>query len=225
MRDRALHDSSDLEGLAYDDAGLVPVVAQDAGSGRVLMLAWAHRDALERSLDTGEMHFWSRSRQALWRKGETSGNVLQLRSLHADCDGDTVLALVRPTGPACHTGDATCFGAGARPTAEDTPSPDPLDQLRDILDARARNRPEGSYTTRLLEDENLRLKKLGEETAELIAALAKRDDARAIQEAADVVYHLLAALRAREITLDDVRAVLARRGGGGAGTFSSGRSV
>lgn len=214
--DRALGTPESLDELAFDDRGLVPVVTQDVANGAVLMVAWANREALRLSLQTGQMHFWSRSREELWRKGESSGNTLTVCSLHADCDGDTVLALVDPAGPACHTGDATCFGAGARPTGGPDPSPDPLDQLRDVLDRRAVARPEGSYTTRLLEDENLRLKKLGEETAELVTALARGDDARAVEEAADLLYHLLAALRAREITLDDVRDVLGRRRTGGA---------
>ena len=222
MTDRTLGPRESLDDLVFDERGLIPVVAQDAETGAVLMVAWANREALWLSLETGEMHFWSRSRGELWRKGETSGNTLAVRSLHADCDDDTVLALVDPSGPACHTGEATCFGAGARPSrgggpdgderpAPGSASPDPLNDLRDVLDARAADRPEGSYTTRLLQDENLRLKKLGEETAELVTALARGDDAGATEEAADLLYHLLAALRAREISLDDVREVLAGR--------------
>ncbi len=192
MNDRALGNADDLEGLSYGEDGLVLVVAQDARDGRVLMVAWANQHALERSLATREMHFWSRSRSQLWKKGETSGNVLRVVSLHADCDGDAVLARVHPTGPACHTGDPTCFGEGA--------DPEGLGAVLVALDAtmagRARARPERSYTVRLLDDENLRLKKLGEETAELVAALARGDGERTREEAADLLYHLLAALRA-----------------------------
>jgi phosphoribosyl-ATP pyrophosphohydrolase/phosphoribosyl-AMP cyclohydrolase len=194
--DRRLASPADFASLRFDDKGLVPVVAQDAGTGRVLMVAWANRDALEKTLETGEAHFWSRSRQSLWKKGETSGNVLELRSLHADCDADTVLALVHPTGPACHTGDATCFGDGA--------SGGVIDGLWSIIQERARTMPEGSYTTKLLRDENLRLKKLGEETAELVTALARAESSRIPEEAADLIYHLLAALQGAGVELGAV---------------------
>ena len=174
------------------------------------MLAYANREALEASLSSGEMHFWSRSRDTLWRKGETSGNTLQVRSLHADCDGDAVLALVVPTGPACHTGESTCFGEDSAPTGPEATG-DALTRLAATIEARAADRPEGSYTTRLLEDRNLRLKKLGEETAELVAALATGDVEQAVEEAADVLYHVLVALRAEGATFADVAAELARR--------------
>ena len=208
MTDRTLRGPADLDGLRFDDQGLVPVVAQDAGSGRVLMVAWANREALTRAFESGELHFWSRSRGALWRKGETSGNVLALRSLHADCDGDTVLALVDPAGPACHTGEDTCFGEGAAPAGGRTAA---LDQLWAVIKERARSLPEGSYTTKLLKDENLRLKKLGEETAELVIALSRADAARASEEAADLIYHLWAALAGAGIELDEVAKVLEKR--------------
>ena len=162
MSDRTLRNVADLDSLDFGKSdGLVPVVAQDARTGEALMLAYANRDALAASLSSGEMHFWSRSRNVLWRKGETSGNTLRVRSLHADCDADSVLALVVPTGPACHTGEATCFGAGSAPEG----TGDALTRLAATIEARAADRPQGSYTTRLLEDRNLRLKKLGEESA------------------------------------------------------------
>lgn len=228
MTDRTLRAASDLDGLDFaKHTGLVPVVAQDADDGRVLMVAFATREALERTLSTGEMHFWSRSRGTLWRKGETSGNVLSLVSLHADCDGDTVLARVRPVGPACHTGEKTCFGelappggaAGARGAAgaegaapSSITAPDTaLAALDATLAARQAERPQGSYTVRLLDDENLRLKKLGEETAELVAALAKGDRERSREEAADLLYHLLAALRGAGVPLAEVLAALEAR--------------
>lgn len=210
MTDRALRSASDFDALRFDAQGLVPVVAQDAGGGAVLMVAWADRDALERTLASGEMHFWSRSRRAPWKKGETSGNVLRLRSLHADCDGDTVLAIVDPTGPACHTGEATCFGEAAAPRATAGAS-GAIDGLWAVIQERARTRPEGSYTTKLLADENLRLKKLGEETAELVAGLAKADRARIPEEAADLIYHLLAALKGADVELEAVVAALEGR--------------
>jgi len=219
MTDRALANVVDLDGLDFDKAGgLLPVVAQDASDGRVLMVAWANREALDRTLATGDAHFWSRSRATLWKKGETSGNVLHVESLHADCDGDTVLMRVTPTGPACHTGEDTCFGAiealrsdhGAALKAREDPGT-VLAELDAVLAARQRERPEGSYTVRLLEDENLRLKKLGEETAELVAALAKGDHERAAEEAADLVYHILAALRGSGVELSEVMGALDTR--------------
>ncbi len=212
--DRTIATATDLGSVRFDDNGLVPVVAQDEDSGAVLMVAWSNREALEHTLATGAVHFWSRSRGELWKKGETSGNVLELASLHADCDGDTLLALVRPTGPACHTGEVTCFGEGAQPGAADAGTVgDTLTRLDAVLASRAAERPSDSYTTRLLEDENLRLKKLGEETAELVAALAKNDTPRALEEAADLVYHLLVALRAEGVGLDEIRSALEDRAG------------
>ena len=208
MTDRTIQNVADLDSLDFGKSdGLVPVVAQDARSGEVLMLAYANRDALEASLSSGEIHFWSRSRDVLWRKGETSGNTLEVRSLHADCDKDSVLALVVPRGPACHTGEATCFGASSAPENRGHA----LTRLAATIEARAANHPEGSYTTRLLKDRNLRLKKLGEESAELIAALATSSVEEAVEEAADLVYHMLVALRAEGATFADVAAELARR--------------
>lgn len=197
MTERTLSTTTDLDALAFDrSGGLLPVVVQDADTGQVLMVGFANRVALEKTLETGEAHFWSRSRQALWRKGETSGNTLSVLSLHADCDADTVLVRARPAGPTCHTGEATCFGAGSGASVGT------LGALDRTLAARAEERPEGSYTVRLLDDGNLRLKKLGEETAELVAALATGDRDRAAEEAADLVYHLLVALRAEGLGAD-----------------------
>lgn len=183
---RKIETDRELDGLAWDERGLVPVVAQNDRSGAVLMVAWADREALTRTLETGFMHYRSRSRDALWKKGETSGNVQEVTAMYADCDRDTVLALVRPAGPACHTGAPTCFGGAA-------PAEGILPELEAVIRARTGQPSEGSYTRRLLEDEDLRMKKLGEETAELITALL-RDPARAPDEAADLVYHLLVAL-------------------------------
>jgi phosphoribosyl-AMP cyclohydrolase / phosphoribosyl-ATP pyrophosphohydrolase len=192
MTDRRLGSVADFEALDFERAnGLVPLVVQDARSGDVLMLGFANRVALEKTLETGQVHFWSRSRGELWRKGETSGNTLALESLHADCDGDTVLARVTPAGPTCHTGERSCFGEGTS-----SPVGGVLARLAETIASRAAERPEGSYTVKLLDDENLRLKKLGEESAELVPALAKGDTIRAAEEAADLLYHLLVALRA-----------------------------
>ena len=195
----------DLTTLDFDKGnGLVTVVAQDAATGAVLMVAHADREALERTLATGEMHYRSRTR-GLWHKGATSGHVQRVVALAADCDGDAVLARVVPAGPACHTGAVTCFGA---------PTADALSTLDATIAARAADAPAGeppSYTQRLLADRNLRLKKLGEEMAELVTACADGDVVRAAEEGADVVYHALVALRAVGVSLDDVRGVLAAR--------------
>jgi phosphoribosyl-AMP cyclohydrolase / phosphoribosyl-ATP pyrophosphohydrolase len=206
---RAILTPAALDTLRFDDRGLIPVVAQDAASGSVLMVAWANREALETTLRTGSMHYWSRSRGELWPKGATSGHVQELVSLHADCDGDTLLARVRQEGPACHTGEATCFGA-VEPVPDAVPAGDVLQELWAILEARDRERPEGSWTTRLLEDENLRLKKLGEETVELVTALV-RGEARAGEEAADLIYHLMVALKGAGRNWSEVEAELRRR--------------
>jgi phosphoribosyl-ATP pyrophosphohydrolase/phosphoribosyl-AMP cyclohydrolase len=200
----------DLEAIDFEKGGgLVSVVVQDAASGAVLMTAFADREALERSIATGEMHFRSRSR-GLWHKGATSGNTQRVVSLEADCDGDAVLARVAPAGPACHTGTASCF-------PETALSADAIAELDAIIAARLTAMPaesdssRSSYTRRLAEDRNLRLKKLGEECAELVVACADNDRGRAVEEAADLVYHTLVALRSVGASLDDVRRALAAR--------------
>jgi phosphoribosyl-ATP pyrophosphohydrolase/phosphoribosyl-AMP cyclohydrolase len=198
----------DLDALDFEKGqGTVTIVAQDADTGVVLMVAHADRDALEHTIATGEMHYRSRTR-GLWRKGATSGNVQQVVALAADCDGDAVLAQVRPAGPACHTGTISCFGESAL-------TPDALSALDATIAARAADtsRAEGreSWTRRLLGDRNLRLKKIGEEAAELVVACADDDTVRAREEGADLVYHALVALRAVGSSLADVRSVLAQR--------------
>ena len=202
----------DLDALDFaKGGGLVTVVTQDADTGAVLMVAHADREALEHTLATGEMHYHSRTR-GLWHKGATSGNVQQVVVLLPDCDGDAVLARVRSPGPACHTGSRSCFGAPAL-------AADALGTLDATITARASDAPpasaeeKSSYTRRLLADRNLRLKKIGEESAELVTACADGDRVRAIDESADVVYHALVALHAVGGTLDDVRAALAARVG------------
>ena len=201
----------DLAALDFaKGGGLVSVVVQDATSGAVLMTAFADREALERTIETGEMHFQSRSR-GLWHKGATSGNTQRVVSLEADCDVDAVLARVMPAGPACHTGRTSCFGAAALRAdaiAElDATIAERLTPSTPTPDAGERR----SYTQRLGADRNLRLKKLGEEYAEFVVACADGDRARAIEEAADVVYHTLVALRSVGASLDDVRRALADR--------------
>lgn len=187
--------------------GLVTVVAQDADTGVVLMVAHADRDALTRAMTTGEMHYTSRTR-GLWHKGGTSGNVQRVVSLTADCDRDAILARVRPAGPACHEGTTSCFRNEAL-------GADALGVLDRTIAARASS-PDAdadSYTAILLRDRNLRLKKLGEEAVELTMACVDGDRARAADEGADVIYHTLVALRAAGVSLDDVRHVLAQRVG------------
>jgi phosphoribosyl-ATP pyrophosphohydrolase/phosphoribosyl-AMP cyclohydrolase len=192
----------DLNALDFEKGGgLVTVVAQDASTGQVLMVAFASREALERTLASGEMHYQSRSR-GLWHKGGTSGNTQRVVTLSADCDGDAVLARVIPAGPACHTGAPTCFGDIAADT---------LAELDATIDGRANAGGKGSYTARLLADRNLRLKKIGEEASEFVTACADGDTERANEEAADVLYHLLVALHAAGGSLGAVRETLRSR--------------
>ena len=193
--------------LDFDKAnGLVTVVTQDARTGVVLMIAHADREAIERTIETGEMHYRSRSRGP-WHKGATSGNTQRVVSLTPDCDGDAVLARVHPAGPACHTGSTSCFGDAA--LAADALAT--LDRTLGDRGASAASAGSASYTQRLLADRNLRLKKLGEEAAELVTACADGDPTRAAQEGMDLVYHTLVALRALGVTLDELRAVAAER--------------
>ncbi|MEZ4416240.1 MAG: bifunctional phosphoribosyl-AMP cyclohydrolase/phosphoribosyl-ATP diphosphatase HisIE [Gemmatimonadota bacterium] len=194
----------DLDQLRFGGAdALVPVVAQDYDTGRVLMMAHANREAVERTLETHELHFWSRARRQLWRKGETSGNVLHVHALKADCDGDTLLAQVRPAGPVCHTGAATCFGNDLTAGV--------VDRLWRRLESRRTADPATSYTAELLADENRRLKKLGEECAELVVALARGERDRIDEEAADLLYHVLVALVGAGRPLAGVLEELSRR--------------
>lgn len=181
----------DLDTLDFDkNGGVVTVVTQDADTGVVLMVAAANREALERTIRSREMHYTSRTR-GLWHKGASSGNRQRVVSLTGDCDGDAVLARVRPAGPACHTGGLSCFGGDAR-------GADAVAVLDRTIARRAAD-PMGAgdgYTLRLLRDRNLRLKKLGEEVAELVMACADNDAPRATAEASDLVYHALVALHA-----------------------------
>lgn len=189
--------------------GLVPVVAQDHATGEVLMVAWATPAAIKETLTRGRAVFWSRSRQCLWEKGETSGNTLELIALHADCDRDTLLILVRPKGPACHQGTLTCFA--------DQPLTDGgayafLGALEQVIDQRMRAPDSKSYTARLIAEGPKRLaQKVGEEGLETALALSGGDDAEATNEAADLLYHLAVALRARGLSLTQVVDELSRR--------------
>jgi phosphoribosyl-ATP pyrophosphohydrolase/phosphoribosyl-AMP cyclohydrolase len=195
------------EQLVYDERGLVPCVVQDWNSGEVLMLAYMNETALARTRETGELHLYSRSRGELWHKGATSGNVQLVRALRADCDGDTVLALVEPAGPACHTGERTCFHRG-----ELAPAPsEVLPELERTIDERASSRPAGSYTVELLEDPQLVGAKVMEEAEEVARAAREESDERVDEEAADVIYHLLVLMHGRGRSLADAEQVLDER--------------
>ncbi len=203
----------DLEAVDFaKGGGLVTIVAQDATTGTVLMVAHADREALERTLDSGEMHYTSLTR-GLWRKGATSGNTQRVVSLALDCDGDSVLARVIPAGPACHEGTVSCFGEAALEA-------DAVAAVSAVIESRAASlRKSGTptYTQRLLNDRNLRLKKLGEEAAELVIACADGDRERSAQEGADLVYHALVALRSVGVSFRDVQQVLSERASANAG--------
>ncbi|HEX6698154.1 MAG TPA: bifunctional phosphoribosyl-AMP cyclohydrolase/phosphoribosyl-ATP diphosphatase HisIE [Solirubrobacteraceae bacterium] len=190
--------------IAYDERGLVPVVVQDWRTGEVLTLAWANAEAVARTRDTGELHLWSRSRAELWHKGATSGNTQRVRALRMDCDGDALLALVEPAGPACHTGERTCFHHG-----DLVPAPhEALPTLERTLAARAAERPEGSYTVELLDDPPRVGAKVQEEAEEVARAAREETDERVDEEAADVLYHLTVLLHARGRALGDAEEVL-----------------
>jgi phosphoribosyl-ATP pyrophosphohydrolase/phosphoribosyl-AMP cyclohydrolase len=194
--------------IVYDERGLVPCVVQDWHSGEVLTLAYMNALALERTRATGELHLWSRSRSVLWHKGESSGNTQALRALRIDCDGDAVLALVEPAGPACHTGERSCFHRGEL----EPPAPhEALPALERTLDARARERPAGSYTVELLDDPPSIGEKVMEEAEEVARAAREESDERVDEEAADVLYHLLVLLHGRGRRLADAEQVLSAR--------------
>ena len=197
------------DGITFDAQGLVPVVVQDHASGDVLMVAWANAEALGRTAESGLAHFWSRSRQALWRKGETSGHELRVREVRVDCDRDTLLMVVDPVGPSCHTGSRTCFGEST-PTASGV-----LDEVRRVIAARDAERPEGSYTVRLLNKGlDHTLKKIGEEATEVVLAAKGESDERLAEEAADLIFHVLVALHQRGLGPGAVLEVLRKRRSG-----------
>ena len=196
--------------IAYDSQGLVPVIVQDWNTGEVLTLAYANEEAVRRTRDSGELHLYSRSRQEQWHKGATSGNTQAVRALRLDCDGDALLALVEPAGPACHTGARTCFHNGdAQP--EVTAPHETLPELERTLRARQAERPAGSYTVQLLDDPQLIGEKVMEEAEEVARAAREETDDRVDNEAADVLYHLTVLLHSRKRTLADVEEVLDAR--------------
>ncbi len=194
-----------VDDVKFDERGVIPAIVQDAGTREVLTLAYMNRESLARTLETHETWFWSRSRNELWHKGETSGNTQRVVDLVPDCDSDAIVVLVEPAGPACHTGARSCFDLQESLGGV-------LTQLYDLIETRERERPDGSYTTYLFEKGlDKILKKVGEESAETIIAAKNDDAAPFVAEVSDLIYHLLVLLVARGVTLDQIREELARR--------------
>jgi phosphoribosyl-ATP pyrophosphohydrolase/phosphoribosyl-AMP cyclohydrolase len=211
--------------IEFDQRGLAPCIVQDFATGEVLMFAYVSSESLEMTLETGDLHLYSRSRDQLWKKGETSGAFMHLRQLRYDCDGDAIVAMVDPVGPACHTGQRSCFyrevlgSASIRkdaPPAPGEPFPvnhEALSSLERTLRNRAVERPEGSYTAKLLDDPGLIGEKIEEEAEEVVRAGREESDERVAEEAADVLYHLSVLLVSRGIPVADVMEVLNARSG------------
>ena len=202
----------------FDERGLVPCIVQDADRGTVLMLAWMNADALRLTRETGFAHFWSRSRQALWKKGETSGHTLAVVDVRLDCDNDAVLVRARPTGPTCHTGATACFFRRDDDTTDDgVPVPTGsaiLERLQDVVRARRASTADNSYTKSLLDAGMPKiLAKIAEEHGELAAELDHGGEPEIVHEAADVIFHVVVGLVARDVPIDKVFAELARRFG------------
>jgi phosphoribosyl-ATP pyrophosphohydrolase/phosphoribosyl-AMP cyclohydrolase len=194
----------DVSQISFDDRGLVPCVIQDWRTGEVLTLAWMNDLAFRRTRETGELHLWSRSRDELWHKGATSGNTQAVRGLRLDCDGDALLALVEPAGPACHTGERTCFHTGDMAPA----LYEALPELERTLTARRAQRPEGSYVVTLLDDPALTGQKVQEEAEEVVRAAREETDDRVDNEAADVLFHMTVLLASRDRSITDAYEVL-----------------
>jgi phosphoribosyl-ATP pyrophosphohydrolase/phosphoribosyl-AMP cyclohydrolase len=220
-----------IEDVKFFDQGLIPAVVQDARTLDVLTLAYMNEESLKRTIQTQQTWFWSRSRKELWHKGETSGNTQRVVELILDCDQDAIVVLVEPAGPACHTGQQTCFHNALEPEGQNSHSSQPsrtevrapvadlgvlLNQLYVLIQSRRRERPKGSYTTYLF-DQGLDkiLKKLGEESAETIIAAKNDDNTRLISEVSDLIYHLLVLLVERGVSLDEIRFELAHRSAAG----------
>jgi phosphoribosyl-ATP pyrophosphohydrolase/phosphoribosyl-AMP cyclohydrolase len=200
--------------VRFDTNGLIPAIVQHARSGEVLMLGWMNEEALRRTLESGLVTFWSRSRQSLWRKGETSGNVLRLAEIRQDCDGDALLVLAEPAGPTCHTGEPSCFhrAIDGEKAGERVPASQILTQLSDVIARRAAERPEGSYTVKLLDGGVDRIgKKIGEEAAEVIIAAKNAAPDELRWELSDLLYHSLVLLAQQGMPLEAIWDELRRR--------------
>jgi phosphoribosyl-ATP pyrophosphohydrolase/phosphoribosyl-AMP cyclohydrolase len=191
--------------IAFDERGLVPCIVQDWRTGEVLTLAYMSAESLRLTRETGETHFFSRSRSELWHKGESSGNVQAVKAIRYGCEANSLLVLVEPAGPACHTGERTCFHRGE---LEPAAPHEVLPALERIIAVRAAERPEGSYTAKLLADRDLNGDKVREEAEEVARAAGRESDERLAEEAADVLYHLAVLLHGRELSLADAEQVL-----------------
>jgi len=195
--------------INYDEGGLVPVVVQDFRTNEVLMVAWANEEAVSLMKTTGYTHFWSRSRQKLWKKGEESGNVQRIISIKTDCDKDTLLVKVDQTGPACHTGSPSCFFEEVKGSSDSTM--DVIPGLLRVLEDRLRNPKEGSYTCELYANENKMCKKVIEEAGEFTLALKDKDEKEMAWELADLIYHTMVAIVKSELPMEKVYEKLAER--------------
>ena len=206
-----------IDNLHFDQNGLIPAIAQDWVDGSVLMMAWMNKDSIMKTLESGEVHYWSRSRKALWHKGKTSGNFQKLKGIRADCDSDTILLSIEQIGSvACHTGKRSCFfkDLGTNQDVLQFPS-DACSELFRVIESRKSNPEEGSYTNSLLkEGDNKILKKIGEETAEFIMACKDKNLISIADEAADLLFHLQVALAHQNVSWLEVLKVLVKRRGG-----------
>jgi phosphoribosyl-AMP cyclohydrolase / phosphoribosyl-ATP pyrophosphohydrolase len=205
-----------MDGIRFDENGLVPAIAQDANTGQVRMLGYMNEAALKATIETGTLHFYSRSRQQLWKKGETSGNIHHVLDVRHDCDADTLLIQVVPDGPTCHTGADTCFDHGLMHQFNEPGGAyhDVLAELADVISDRHANPTEGSYTSYLFQEGIDKIgKKIGEESAEVIIASKNDDDQAVAMESADLIYHLLVMLEARQVPVENVLSELRKRRG------------
>ena len=205
-----------IDNLHFDQNGLIPAIAQDWIDGSILMMAWMNKESLIKTLESGEVHYWSRSRKELWHKGKTSGHFQKLKSIMTDCDSDTVLLSIEQIGSiACHTGKRSCFFKDLE-TNEDVlyPPSDACSELFKVIESRKRNPEEGSYTNSLLEEGNNKiLKKIGEETAEFIMACKDKNPISVANEAADLLFHMQVSLAHQDVSWEDVLKVLVKRRG------------
>jgi len=200
---------TDPNALKFDGSGLIPVIVQDHVTSEVLMTAWANREAIELMKETGYTHFWSRSRKKMWKKGEESGNVQKIVSIHADCDGDTLLVRAAQTGTACHTGEPSCFHNILYGSAEGTSAVLPM--LKRTIASRKNASPDESYTAKLMGDENRMCKKIVEEAGEFVLAVKDKNEDEMAWELADLIYHTMVAIERTELPMEKVFGKLAER--------------